>query len=192
MHGNTFLRCPTALVRASVYREVGRTGMSVRSVAEFGRTPPTSRCGSGSRASITSVYWRTTSSATAAATGVCPNVTTTSAPSLSVSSDSRCGARRRVVDRCDTRSPRAYEAHRNVDHVLRAVNHYVLGDLAAARAALHQVRLRALAASRAIQRGRMIALALGLRLLTRLPRSTGVAGLFERRWHRDPYAMRAA
>ncbi len=66
----------------------------------------------------------------------------------------------------------AYEAHRNVDAVLRAVNHYILGDLAAARGVLHQVRLQALAASGAIQRGRMIALALALRVLTRLPRST--------------------
>ena len=87
---------------------------------------------------------------------------------------------------------RAYEAHRNVDHVLRTVNHYILGDIPAAQGALRQVRLQALAASGAIQRGRMVALALALRLLTRLPRSTAAARLFERRWHRDPYAMRAA
>ena len=50
----------------------------------------------------------------------------------------------------------AYEAHRNVDAVLRAVNHYILGDLGGTRRAPRGAP-QALAASCAIQRGRMIA-----------------------------------
>ena len=78
---------------------------------------------------------------------------------------------------------RAYEAHRNVDVVLRAVNHYILGEKASSLRTLKEARIRSLARSGAIQRGRMVALALGLHLLLRLPRIPAVARLFDRRWH---------
>jgi GT2 family glycosyltransferase len=78
---------------------------------------------------------------------------------------------------------RDYEAHRAQDKVMRAVNHYILGQHTLARDLLREVRLRDLAASRRIQRFRMVLLTASLRVLLRLPRSTAVAGLFERRWH---------
>jgi hypothetical protein len=78
---------------------------------------------------------------------------------------------------------KAFEAHRAVDTVLRAVNHYILGACEDARSVLHEAPLRSLAASPYIQRGRMLALALGLHVLLRLPRMSVVAQLFERRWH---------
>jgi glycosyltransferase involved in cell wall biosynthesis len=78
---------------------------------------------------------------------------------------------------------RDFEAHRAHDTVMRAVNHYILGQRNSARAVLREVQLRDLAASRRVQRFRMLLLTASLRLLLRLPRSTAVAGLFERRWH---------
>ena len=75
-----------------------------------------------------------------------------------------------------------YEAHRHHDRVMRAVNLYILGDPSAARMLLGDVRLRTLAASRRIQRWRMVTLTVGLRGLVRLPRIPSAARLFEHRW----------
>jgi len=77
----------------------------------------------------------------------------------------------------------AFEAHRAQDTLMRAVSHYILGERTEAEVVLRQARLRTLAASPRIQRGRMLALALGLGVLVRLPRISAVARLFERRWH---------
>ena len=82
----------------------------------------------------------------------------------------------------------AYEAHRAVDGVLRAVNHYIRGNRRAAKSVLREVRLRRLLASRRVQRARMLVLALGLHSLVRLPRIPAVGRLFERRWYGDPNA----
>lgn len=80
----------------------------------------------------------------------------------------------------------AYEAHRAQDTLMRAVSHYILGERRDARSVLRRARLKTLAASPRIHRGRMLALALGLNVLVRLPRISAVAQLFERRWHRPP------
>ena len=82
----------------------------------------------------------------------------------------------------------AYEAHRAQDTVMRAVSQYVLDDRAAARALLREAPLRTLAGSPRIQRGRMLALALGLGALVRVPRISAVAARFERRWYDRPAA----
>ena len=52
-----------------------------------------------------------------------------------------------------------------------------------ARETLHELRLRTLVQSGAVQRGRLTALAVSLRLLARLPRITPLASVFARRWH---------
>jgi glycosyltransferase involved in cell wall biosynthesis len=77
----------------------------------------------------------------------------------------------------------AYEAHRAQDTLMRAVSHYILGNREAARSVLRGARLTTLAKSPRIHRARMIALALGLNVLVRVPRISPVARLFERRWH---------
>ncbi|MCP9485233.1 MAG: glycosyltransferase [Gaiellaceae bacterium MAG52_C11] len=80
----------------------------------------------------------------------------------------------------------AFEAHRAQDTLARAVSHYILGERHEAESVLRRARLRTLAASPRIRRGRMLALALGLNVLVRLPRIPAVAQMFERRWHRRP------
>jgi glycosyltransferase involved in cell wall biosynthesis len=77
----------------------------------------------------------------------------------------------------------AYEAHRAVDTVMRSVNLYILGERDDARSVLGGARLRTLASSPSIQRARMVTLALVLQALVRLPRISAVARLFERRWY---------
>lgn len=89
-------------------------------------------------------------------------------------------------DVAERRALQAYEAHRAVDSVLRAVNHYILGDRSAALDVLREARLRKLGASRRVRRFRMLVLALALHALLRAPFVPAVARLFERRWHRTP------
>ncbi len=77
----------------------------------------------------------------------------------------------------------AFEAHRAQDTLMRAVSHYILGERSQAESVLRQARLRTLATSPRIRRGRMLVLALALHVLVRMPRISAVARLFERRWH---------
>ncbi len=84
------------------------------------------------------------------------------------------------------RALRDYEAHRAEDTVMRSVNHYILGRRNEALEVLGETRLRRLAGSRRIQRSRMLLLATALHAVLRLPRSGTLARLFERRWHGQP------
>lgn len=81
---------------------------------------------------------------------------------------------------------RDHEAHRAEDTLMRSVNLYILGRSHEARSTLSELRVRDLAASRRVQRFRLMALAASMQLLLRLPRSSTVARMFERRWHGEP------
>lgn len=76
-----------------------------------------------------------------------------------------------------------YEAHRAEDNLMRAVNHYILGQRREAREVLSHVRLRQITTSGRIQRCRLLVLLLMLRVLVRIPTNQLVANLFYRRWH---------
>jgi glycosyltransferase involved in cell wall biosynthesis len=88
----------------------------------------------------------------------------------------------------------AYEAHRAEDRLMIAISHYILGRLTDAREALRSVRPSALAGSSKVQRGRLLLLLLLLQVFLRLPRSSRLADLFYRRWHapRQPKASHAS
>jgi hypothetical protein len=77
----------------------------------------------------------------------------------------------------------AYEAHRAEDHLMRVVNHYILGQCRQARSVLALVRLAQLLRSRRIQRGRLVILLFLLRLLIRVPKSPLIASMFSKHWH---------
>ncbi|MEZ5499958.1 MAG: glycosyltransferase [Steroidobacteraceae bacterium] len=77
---------------------------------------------------------------------------------------------------------RAHEAHRAEDWTFVAMRRYVLGQVSATRAALDNVSLRKLVASRVIQRARVATLALVLAGACRLPWSSFLAALFTYRW----------
>lgn len=76
-----------------------------------------------------------------------------------------------------------HEAHRAEDRLMCAVNRYVEGDVAAARAMLATVHASALVRSRRVQRGRLLVLLGLMRTAARLPRSARLADAFRRRWH---------
>jgi GT2 family glycosyltransferase len=76
----------------------------------------------------------------------------------------------------------AYEAHRAEDQLMRAVNYYILRDLDRTRGLLRELRFRALVGSSRVQRGRLAVLYAALWVLARLPRVDLIAGLFYSRW----------
>lgn len=173
---NAFLRCPTALVRASVYRELGgyrdqefKNTSDLEMWLRIARHHPIGVLGDHLL-----LYRRRHGSS--------------SERYHHVRTDEERYFRILDLELANGGRPfatpwaiRAFEAHRAVDTVLRAVNHYILGDREQALEVLRSAPLRSLAGSGRIQRGRMLALALGLRVVLRLPRMRAVARLFERR-----------
>jgi glycosyltransferase involved in cell wall biosynthesis len=177
-HTNVFLRCPTALVRASVYRELGRYRDT-----EFKNT------------SDLEMWLRI---ARSYPIGVLEEHLLRYRRGHGSSSERYHSLRTepfrffRIVDLelegggrefATTAALRAYEAHRNEDTLLRAVNHYIVGDRDGLSAALRELRLRALIGSAAVQRARLVSLGFALRLLVCLPRISALARLFDRRWN---------
>ena len=86
----------------------------------------------------------------------------------------------------DVATPRAvaaFEGHRMEDFLMITVNNYILGQLDKARASLLKVRVGRLLRGHRIQRGRLFALFVMLQVLVRLPRIRSLADLFYRHWH---------
>jgi len=77
----------------------------------------------------------------------------------------------------------AHEAHRAEDAVMRAMNLYILGRREAARVVLGGVSVSRLLGSQRVQRKRLLMLFLLLRGLVCVPRIPLMASLFYRRWH---------
>ena len=77
----------------------------------------------------------------------------------------------------------AHEAHRAEDLLMVAVSNYILDRRQETKWFLRQVRAARILGSPRIQRGRMFVLYLVLQVLVRLPRISWVADAFRRRWH---------
>jgi GT2 family glycosyltransferase len=76
-----------------------------------------------------------------------------------------------------------HEAHRAEDFLMRAVNSYILGEMGRAQELLRQVDARRILGSATVQRTRLLILLFGLQCLVRLPRIHLVAEAFYRRWN---------
>ncbi len=177
-HKNAFLRCPTALVRASVYAELGGyRDEEFRNTSDLEMWLRVSRSYEiGVLDEHLLLYRRGHGSSSERYHRVRTD------PErffrildLELESDGRAVATEGAL--------RAYEAHRAEDMLMRAVNQYILGDRKRAREVLGEVRLRALVGSGEVQRSRLVPLALALRALVRVPRVSALARLFDRRWH---------
>jgi glycosyltransferase involved in cell wall biosynthesis len=180
-HTNTFLRCPTALVRAHVYRELG--GYRDTRFKNTSDVDMWLRIASRYPIGIVDEHLVRYRRGHGSSSERYHRVRTDPFRYFEIVDEHlRSGA----ADVATDAALRAHEAHRAVDAVLRAVNHYILGDVAAARAVLDQVRLRTLARSSRIDRGRMLVLTTALRLLVRLPRVGAVGRAFARHWHGTP------
>jgi len=79
----------------------------------------------------------------------------------------------------------AYEAHRAEDHLMRVVNLYILDRRSEALLVLREIEFRRLIGSKRIQRWRLLLLFFALHLLVRMPRISLVAKIFHWRWHLD-------
>lgn len=77
----------------------------------------------------------------------------------------------------------AYEAHRAEDDLMRAVNHYILGQLKEVRTILAPVRCAQILKSQRVQRSRLLILFILLHGTSRIPRIPSLANLFSRHWH---------
>lgn len=84
-------------------------------------------------------------------------------------------------------SLRSYEAHRCEDNLMVAINQYILGQTGQAASFLRAVNLRKLLASNMVQRTRLTVLFFILHVLLRLPRVSLAADFFYRRWHVKSY-----
>jgi GT2 family glycosyltransferase len=76
-----------------------------------------------------------------------------------------------------------YEGHRSEDRVMASVTHYIKGEMREGRMALRGARLWRIARSRGLQRTRLLAIATGMWLLLRLPRQERLARRMFERWH---------
>lgn len=86
----------------------------------------------------------------------------------------------------------SYEAHRSQDRIMASISHYIKGELSDGRRALAHVQLDKILRSRNVQRERLLLLTAGLWGLLRLPRSETVAQRMFQRWHvKKPPRQRA-
>jgi glycosyltransferase involved in cell wall biosynthesis len=77
----------------------------------------------------------------------------------------------------------AYEAHRAEDQLMLVITHYILGRQRETRTILSRLHPAPLLRSSSVQRGRLLVLFMMLQILVRLPRVSPLADMFYRRWH---------
>ncbi len=181
-HKNLFLVCPTSMVPASVYRDVG-----VYRDSEFRNTSDLEmwlRIARKYPLVIVEEYLLRYRHGHENSSKRYHHLRTTAGNYFQIM-DLYLSEGDQVLATADALA--AYEAHRAQDHLMIAVNHYILGQREEAQVALHRVLLRRLLASARIQRVRMLMLYLAMRVLVRLPQIRAIADLFYRRWHVKTY-----
>jgi len=175
---NCFLRTPTALVRASVYRELGAyRATELKNTAELDMWLRISHRYALGTLEERLIRRRRHSESSA---GRYHRLRTDQFRFFEIMDAELADGGRSVAT---PEALRAYEGHRAVDSVLRAVNHYILGDRQGARQVLGEVQLGTLRAAPQVERGRMIVLTIGLRALVRLPTIRAARRLLARHWY---------
>lgn len=82
----------------------------------------------------------------------------------------------------------AHEAHRAEDLIMLVINHYIHGRQPEVRALLRRIEVKRLLGSSRVQRGRLLIVLFGLKVLARLPHIALMADIFYRRWHVKEYS----
>ena len=175
---NTFLTCPSSMVRASVYRDVGvyrdqqfRNTSDLDMWLRIARKYPIGvledylfrhRYGHGNSAQR---YRRLRTD---------PERYFTIMDLYLADGDSAIATKEALA---------GFEAHRAEDFLMRAINAYILGEMDKAHDLLAHVRPGAIIGSATVQRTRLLPLYWGLRCIFRLPRINFVAEAFYRRWN---------
>jgi GT2 family glycosyltransferase len=175
---NRFLVCPSAMVRASVYRDVGlycqeryRNTADLEMWLRIARHYPIAILEShllkyrhfhGSSAQRYH-YLRTS-----------PENFFTIIDERLAMGDRKLATRASLI---------SYEAHRSEDRLMAAISWYIKGELTKGRCALHEVQIGKIVRAPQVQRWRLLVIAAGLWVLLRLPRMEPVSRLMYRRWH---------
>jgi glycosyltransferase involved in cell wall biosynthesis len=187
-HRNRFLPCPSAMVRASVYRDVGTYRGEYGIAADLEMWVRIAR--KHAIAILEEYLFRYRS-----------GHQNSSQQYFHLRTEPE--GYFRIMDEClsaggnavaTSASLRAYAAHRAEDRLMRVISLYILGRRGAALELLREVRPMHILRSGRVQRGRLLVLLALLHGLVRVPRVRVVADLFYHRWHgkgRAPSAARA-
>lgn len=175
---NTFLRCPGAMVRAAVYRELG--GYRQERYHNTADLDMWLRIARHYPIGVLEEHLFKYRHFHGSSGERYHHLRTDPARTLTILDDHLADGAGAVAT---PHALAAHEAHRAEDTLLRSVSHYICGELPQARATLRRMRLGRLLTSERVQRGRLLALWAGMQLLTRLPRSAAVADAMYRRWH---------
>jgi hypothetical protein len=177
-HTNHFLMCPTAMIRASVYKDVGVYRQDIfRNTSDMEmwlRIAQKYPLGVLNERLIRYRHFHDSSSMRYHKLRTEPGRYFTI-----VDLYLDAGGRSLVT----SNALAAHEAHRAQDLLMVAVSNYILDQREDARAILKRVKIAQILGSPRIQRGRMFVLAVMLHSLIHLPRIRFVAELFRRRWH---------
>jgi glycosyltransferase involved in cell wall biosynthesis len=178
-HKNAFLRCPSCLARASVYRDVGLYRQE-----EFRNTADLDmwlRVSSAYPIVVLDEYLFRYRHNVGNSGQRYRHLRTDPERFFTIMDLQLSSATNRGVARRDALA--AYEGHRAQDNLMRAISYYVLGQIGDAARVLREVDGRSFLTSPRSQRGRMLVLLGTLQVLVRLPRIPQVADALYRRWH---------
>ncbi|MDQ6678811.1 MAG: glycosyltransferase [Acidobacteriota bacterium] len=178
LYKNRFLRTPSSMARATVYREAGPFRASEFPVAadlemflRIARKHPVAilqeyllhyRWGHGNADQRERMFRN------------CEE------PFFAIIDEYLEGGGRKLVTRA---ALDAFEAHRNEDRLMRVIKKYIVADAVGAKQLLSDVRPLRVARSNQVQRGRLLLLWAAMAVLTRVPRVVPFANLFFSRWH---------
>lgn len=177
-HRNRFLVCPTAMVRASVHREVGVYRQDRYGIASD--LDMWLRISRRHSVAILETHLMRYRHFHGNATQGYNHLRTAPDNFFGIVDDYLADG---DLARARPQSLVHYEARRSEDRVMAAISHYIKGELPQGRAALGAVRLSTIARTPELQRYRLVILAFALWFLLRLPRSRLLAAGMYDRWH---------
>jgi glycosyltransferase involved in cell wall biosynthesis len=181
---NRFLVCPTAMVRASVYRDVGvyrqdryRNTADLEMWLRIASRHPIAVLESHL---MKYRHFHANSSQRYHHLRTAPENFFTILDEHLASGSGRLARPQALV---------SYEAHRSEDRLMAAISHYIKREPDAGRRALRAVRLGAIARTPQVQRWRLVVLTAIMCALLRLPRVEVFARIMYTRWHvkRSPF-----
>jgi glycosyltransferase involved in cell wall biosynthesis len=175
---NRFLMCPTAMVRASVHREVGgylqaryRNTSDLEMWLRIARRYPIAVLESHL---IKYRHFHDNSSKSYHHLRTTPENFFVILDEALATGDGVVAIRQALV---------SYEAHRSEDRLMAAISHYIKGELSNGRRALSEVQIGAIARAPQLQRWRLLGLAAGMWMLLRMVRTEILARAMHDRWH---------
>lgn len=175
---NRFLVCPTAMVRASVHRDVG-----VYNQAKYRNTSDIEmwlRMGRKYRIGVLESHLMKYRHFHGNSSQRYHKLRTTPENFFIILDEYLADGDRALA------TPAAlanYEAHRSQDRLMAAISCYIKGDLAEGRNALREVQLGPVTRATQVQSWRLVVMTLGMWGLLRLPRVERLAHIMNERWH---------